>query len=165
MPCPPLPSLLYCLILFQSLPSLVGIELINRRCSCAVGFINVSRWSPTYDELERLNDDVEVGGVWRPRTCRSRDRVALVVPYRNRDAHLRTFLHHIHPFLQKQQLHYGIHVVEQVATSTTLLSSTDDALQLYADNVQRIWTSEKSVKNSKMRCFNPFIFRMHVASK
>jgi len=81
---------------------------------CIVGFMNVSNRSPSYDELERLNDDLEVGGVWRPRTCRSRDRVALVVPYRDRETHLRTFLYNIHPFLQKQQLHYGIYVVEQV---------------------------------------------------
>lgn len=81
-----------------------------------MGFINVSYSAPTYDELERLNDDVDVGGVWRPRTCLSRDRVALVVPYRDRDAALRTLLHHIHPFLQKQQLYYGIYVVEQVTT-------------------------------------------------
>ena len=82
---------------------------------CAVGLINVSRRSPSYAELERLNANVEVGGVWRPRTCRSRDRVALVVPYRDRDAHLRTFLDNIHPFLQRQQLHYAVYVVEQVA--------------------------------------------------
>jgi len=87
---------------------------MKRRRSCAVGFINVSYSPLTYDELERLNDDVDVGGVWRPRTCQPRHRVALVVPYRDRDTHLRTFLRHIHPFLQKQQLHYGIYVVEQV---------------------------------------------------
>ncbi len=32
---------------------------------------------------------------------------------RDRAAHLRLFLHHMHPFLQRQQLDYRIFVVEQ----------------------------------------------------
>ena len=91
-----------------------------------VGFINITSWSPSYDELERLNDDLELGGIWTPRTCQSRDRVALVVPYRDRETHLRTFLHNIHPFLQKQQLHYGVYVVQQVFTGVELGASLID---------------------------------------
>ena len=34
--------------------------------------------------------------------------------FRNREPHLRTFLHNIHRFLQKQQLDYAIFVVEQI---------------------------------------------------
>lgn len=44
--------------------------------------------------------------------------VAVVVPYRERDLHLRAFLSHIHPFLQKQQLNYTIYIVEQVTFIT-----------------------------------------------
>jgi len=42
----------------------------------------------------------------------SHTKVALVVPYRNRDHNLKLFLKHIHPFLSKQQLDYGIYIVE-----------------------------------------------------
>jgi len=81
----------------------------------AVGFINVSDLSPSFDKLERQVSNLHVeSGVWLPATCKPRHRVALVVPYRDREKHLRAFLAHIHPFLQKQQLQYGIHVVEQV---------------------------------------------------
>lgn len=53
------------------------------------------------------------GGEWQPSDCRPRYLVAIVVPYRNREEHLNVFLRNIHPFLQKQNIHYKIYVVEQ----------------------------------------------------
>jgi len=104
-------------------PDIPVIDILNLAVY-TVGFINVSDSLLTYAELERLRDNVYVvGGVWRPRTCRSRDRVALVVPYRDRDSHLRAFLRHIHPFLQKQLIHYAIYVVEQVLLTYLLVPS------------------------------------------
>ena len=37
------------------------------------------------------------------------------MPFRDRDEHLRYFLNHLHPFLQRQRLDYRIFVVEQLA--------------------------------------------------
>lgn len=53
------------------------------------------------------------GGRWAPPFCSSRHFVAVVIPYRDRSEHLDLFLQHMHPFLQRQQLQYGIFVVEQ----------------------------------------------------
>ncbi|CAC5410818.1 Beta-1,4-N-acetylgalactosaminyltransferase bre-4,Beta-N-acetyl-D-glucosaminide beta-1,4-N-acetylglucosaminyl-transferase,Beta-1,4-galactosyltransferase 1,Beta-1,4-galactosyltransferase 2,Beta-1,4-galactosyltransferase 3,Beta-1,4-galactosyltransferase 6,Beta-1,4-galactosyltransferase 5,Beta-1,4-galactosyltransferase 4 [Mytilus coruscus] len=53
-----------------------------------------------------------IGGRSRPSHCCPRHSVAIIVPYRNRDEQLRTFLYNIHPILQRQ-LDYGIYVVEQ----------------------------------------------------
>ena len=39
--------------------------------------------------------------------------MAIVIPYRSRETHLKTFLNHMHPFLTQQNLDYGIYVVEQ----------------------------------------------------
>nr|CAD2165544.1 unnamed protein product [Meloidogyne enterolobii] len=66
------------------------------------------------EEIEEEYKDLWPGGHWRPKECKSRQKVAIVVPYRNREPHLRTFLHNIHRFLQKQQLDYAIFVVEQI---------------------------------------------------
>jgi hypothetical protein len=74
-------------------------------------------------DLEQQHPEIMPGGRWSPPNCQSRHRMALVIPYRDRIQHLRTFLHNIHPFLQKQQLDYGIFVVEQVR----------DALWLFDD--------------------------------
>ena len=52
-------------------------------------------------------------GRWMPTLCRSRHRVAIIIPYKNRLDNLNHFLNHMHPFLQRQELEYQIFVVEQ----------------------------------------------------
>jgi hypothetical protein len=54
------------------------------------------------------------GGLWSPKSCKARYRIAIIVPYRDRDSNLKLFLHHMHPFLMRQQLDYGIFLVEPV---------------------------------------------------
>ena len=59
--------------------------------------------------------NVQPGGWWKPQ-CIARRKVAILVPFSNRHEQLIVFLNHIHPILQRQQLHYRIFVVEQVLT-------------------------------------------------
>ncbi|XP_039276787.1 beta-1,4-galactosyltransferase 6 isoform X2 [Nilaparvata lugens] len=73
--------------------------------------------SDVEDELGMIGSLPAFGGFWQPRSCRARTRVALIVPYRNRLTHLTIFLRNMHPFLQSQQIGYGIFVVEQTADS------------------------------------------------
>ena len=54
-----------------------------------------------------------MGGVGYPEACTARYRVAIIIPYRNREEHLKILLHHLHPVLQRQELHYGIYVINQ----------------------------------------------------
>lgn len=63
--------------------------------------------------VERLHPELSPGGRWSPPSCQSRHRVALIMPYRAREAHLAMLMRHLHPFLQRQQLDYTIVVVEQ----------------------------------------------------
>jgi beta-1,4-galactosyltransferase 1 len=56
---------------------------------------------------------VEIGGKYKPKNCKSRHKVAIVVPYRDRRDQLKIFLSYMHSFLQRQQLEYTIFVVEQ----------------------------------------------------
>ncbi|NXX21170.1 B4GT3 galactosyltransferase, partial [Podargus strigoides] len=58
------------------------------------------------------------GGRYQPPTCESRSRTAVIIPHRNRETHLGHLLYYLHPFLQRQQLHYGIYVVHQAGNST-----------------------------------------------
>lgn len=53
------------------------------------------------------------GGRYEPSECQSRQKLAIIVPLRNRQDHLTVFLRYMHPFLQRQQLNYAIIVVEQ----------------------------------------------------
>lgn len=62
---------------------------------------------------KRLNHFIFTGGYYRPRNCTSKDKVAIIVPFRDRYAHLPIFLKNIHPFLMRQQIEYKIFIVEQ----------------------------------------------------
>ncbi|XP_023323120.1 beta-1,4-N-acetylgalactosaminyltransferase bre-4, partial [Eurytemora carolleeae] len=68
---------------------------------------------PDFSEMESMFPDLELGGSFKPADCKPRHRVAIIVPYRDREDHLRAFLYNIHRFLQKQQNEYGIYIVEQ----------------------------------------------------
>ena len=56
------------------------------------------------------------GGAFKPKECLARTKLAVIVAFRDRDAHLKVFLHHMHPIFQRQLLEYRIFVVEQTPT-------------------------------------------------
>ena len=68
---------------------------------------------PPMEKIEAMYDFLSSGGRFKPKQCAARHRVAIIVPYRDREEHLRTFLLHMHSFLPRQQLDYGIFIVEQ----------------------------------------------------
>lgn len=66
------------------------------------------------NELQRnYSDYVLPGGVYRPESCVPRMKIAIIVPHRDREHHLRQFLKTIHPMMRKQQADYRIFVVHQ----------------------------------------------------
>lgn len=68
---------------------------------------------PSMEGLENQIPGLDLGGRFKPASCRSRHKVAIIVPYRDREEHLRIFLYNLHHFLQRQQVDYGIYIVEQ----------------------------------------------------
>ena len=69
---------------------------------------------PHMSDIKENNSEVEPGGYWKPSGCYSRDRIAIVIPFRDRQTHLNILLKYLHPLLQRQQIEYRIFVVEQV---------------------------------------------------
>ncbi|XP_055346095.1 beta-1,4-galactosyltransferase 1-like [Paramacrobiotus metropolitanus] len=57
-------------------------------------------------------------GNWSPKSCQAKEKVAIIIPFRDRNEHLKLFLANYHPILQKQQLDYTIFVVEQHGRTT-----------------------------------------------
>ena len=55
------------------------------------------------------------GGLYSPTDCLPVESVAVIIPYRDRQKHLEIFVNYMHAFLQRQQLQYGIFVVELVS--------------------------------------------------
>jgi len=59
------------------------------------------------------------GGEWKPATCTARYRMAVIIPFRDRDSHLKALLRHLIPILRRQLIHFRIFVVEQVNIAFT----------------------------------------------
>ena len=98
-----------------TLPYLLQQQLADYSVVClSVGRLGVRLHAPNLTEIVRLNPGLEPGGHYHPAHCRARHRVAVVVPYRDRQQHLRILLHNLHPMLMRQQLDYFILVVELV---------------------------------------------------
>lgn len=70
--------------------------------------------SPAIADVEAANKKfVLKGGTWTPTDCVPYQRVAIIVPYRNRWFHLRLLLDRLHPMLREQRIHYRIFLIEQ----------------------------------------------------
>ncbi|KAG6463640.1 beta-1,4-N-acetylgalactosaminyltransferase bre-4 [Manduca sexta] len=78
-----------------------------------LGPITVNKTELELDWVEKKYPEVQWGGHYAPPNCTARHKVAIIVPYRDRQQHLAIFLNHMHPFLMKQQIEYGIFIVEQ----------------------------------------------------
>lgn len=72
----------------------------------------------------QLENKAVAEGEYEPADCSARQSVAILIPHRSRERHLLYLMHHLHPFLQRQQLHYAIYVIQQVVlkSSATLTS-------------------------------------------
>jgi hypothetical protein len=96
------------------------IELCPLIPSNLIGRIPVNTNKTTLDQVKQDLKylKVEFGGRNNPKNCTARHKVAIIVPYRNRLDNLNTFLRHMHPFLSKQQIDYGIFIVEPLKNLT-----------------------------------------------
>lgn len=89
--------------------------LKNASCAFASGGASklTFKASLTLEEVQKENPQV-VKGRYHPTECSPLQHVAILIPHRNREKHLLYLLEHLHPFLQRQQLDYGIYVIHQV---------------------------------------------------
>ncbi|CAH1263487.1 B4GALT2 [Branchiostoma lanceolatum] len=100
-------------------------RLILLQVICTIGLITYLHLVDTSRERETLQNvlrddnpygNVRFGGKWSPseeNRCGCSEKVAILVPYRDREEHLDIFLRHMHPFLQRHRLDYVIYVIEQ----------------------------------------------------
>ncbi|XP_077319481.1 beta-1,4-galactosyltransferase 3-like [Lithobates pipiens] len=62
--------------------------------------------------------NVTQGGLYEPPDCISKKKTAIIIPHRKREKHLKYLLYYLHPFLQRQQLNYGIYIIHQAGNFT-----------------------------------------------
>ncbi|XP_042304859.1 beta-1,4-galactosyltransferase 1 isoform X2 [Sceloporus undulatus] len=84
-----------------------------------VGPLHVEFSQPVnLQNVEKDNPEVRDGGHYTPKDCKALQKVAVIIPFRNRDEHLKYWLYYLHPILQRQQLDYGIYVINQGGEET-----------------------------------------------
>ncbi|EYC36499.1 hypothetical protein Y032_0890g2885 [Ancylostoma ceylanicum] len=82
------------------------------------GPIRLSMEELPFEYMENKYSYLMPGGHYTPSNCIATDKLAVIIPFRDRDTHLRILLNNMHRFLTKQMLDYSIIVVEQVANQT-----------------------------------------------
>ncbi|XP_041707311.1 beta-1,4-galactosyltransferase 1 [Coregonus clupeaformis] len=79
-----------------------------------VGPLRIEFSNPvSLDVVRKENPNLQNGGRFKPKDCVALQKVAIIIPFRNRDEHLKFWLYYLHPILQRQQLDYGIYVINQ----------------------------------------------------
>uniref|UniRef100_A0A8C8EAD6 Beta-1,4-galactosyltransferase n=1 Tax=Otus sunia TaxID=257818 RepID=A0A8C8EAD6_9STRI len=87
---------------FQNLPVLKPCAgIANLHANLDVGYFYL------------INPEVKAGGRFAPKDCIALQKVAIIIPFRNREEHLKYWLYYLHPILQRQQLDYGVYVINQ----------------------------------------------------
>ncbi|XP_073705494.1 beta-1,4-galactosyltransferase 2 [Garra rufa] len=72
----------------------------------------------TLERVQRENPNVTEGGKYTPPDCRPKQKVAIIIPFRHRDNHLKYWLHYLHPVLRRQKIDYGIYIINQLGEDT-----------------------------------------------
>lgn len=75
--------------------------------------MNIEGFSFGDIEKELKHLDLKKGGLSK-KDKSTLTKIAIIVPYRDRLKNLELFLRNIHPFLNKQNVYYGIYIIEPV---------------------------------------------------
>ncbi|XP_042372121.1 beta-1,4-galactosyltransferase 2-like, partial [Plectropomus leopardus] len=68
----------------------------------------------TLDEVRKeVGFPLQEGGRYKPPNCTAKQKVAIIIPFRNRHKHLKHWLYYLHPILMHQQLNYRVYVINQ----------------------------------------------------
>ncbi|XP_031635473.1 beta-1,4-N-acetylgalactosaminyltransferase bre-4-like [Contarinia nasturtii] len=101
-------------LLFENWPFHSGKSLCAANPPNLTGAIDVDLEVESIEAInQRFGHLLKQGGFYAPKNCTARHRVAIVTPFRDRADQLPIFLKNLHSLLMKQQIEYGIFVVEQ----------------------------------------------------
>ena len=92
----------------------------------------------SWASLAKIHSNVERGGLFIP-PCKAQQKVAIIIPYKNRQDQLKILLHSLHPFLQRQQLFYRIFVVEPIRESSHTIFNKGGTMDAGFKEVERLF--------------------------
>ena len=107
--------------------------------------VELQRENCTTSDIIAANPELLPGGMWRPKHCMARHKVAVIIPYRDREEHLSLLLYHLHPMLRKQQLDYTVMVVEQVRVMISQITRSVRVYQINTGTVQDLCHRKHSI--------------------
>ncbi|XP_044136168.1 beta-1,4-galactosyltransferase 1 [Bufo gargarizans] len=100
-------------------PAIVNLADCPATSPLLVGPLRIEFSIPVdLEQVRKTNPNVREGGRYKPKDCKALQKVALIIPFRKRDEHLKFWLHYLHPILQRQQLDYGVYVINQDGDET-----------------------------------------------
>ncbi|KAL4000915.1 T-complex protein 1 subunit eta [Sarotherodon galilaeus] len=62
---------------------------------------------------KEASPSLQKGGRFKPKDCVAKQKVAIIIPFRNRHEHLKHWLYYLHPILKRQLVDYGVYVINQ----------------------------------------------------
>uniref|UniRef100_A0A8B9JE76 Beta-1,4-galactosyltransferase n=1 Tax=Astyanax mexicanus TaxID=7994 RepID=A0A8B9JE76_ASTMX len=84
-----------------------------------VGPLRIEFSAPvSLEHVRSENPALQEGGRFKPKDCIALQKVAIIIPFRKRDEHLKFWLYYLHPILQRQQLDYGVYIINQDGDET-----------------------------------------------
>ncbi|XP_043097452.1 beta-1,4-galactosyltransferase 1 [Puntigrus tetrazona] len=96
-----------------------GLEHCPETSPLLVGRLRVEFSEPVnLDMVRKDSPRLVMGGRYKPSDCVALQKVAIIIPFRNRGEHLKYWLYYLHPILRRQQLDYGIYVIQQDGEGT-----------------------------------------------
>lgn len=66
-----------------------------------------------WEDIYKNHEDLLYGGEFKPTSCQSLQRLAIIIPYKDREEHLKLAINHLHYVLKNQKIHYKVFVAEQ----------------------------------------------------
>ena len=90
--------------------------------------------------LEQQYSTVHTDRGWSPPDCQPQSTIAIIMPFRDRERHLRIFFNNIIPFLQRQNIAFQVFVIDQVLVASKYeqsLYNRENILHLETD-IRRI---------------------------
>ncbi|XP_052811647.1 beta-1,4-N-acetylgalactosaminyltransferase bre-4-like [Mya arenaria] len=83
-----------------------------------VGKLNIDLGAALKSPTPSKYQDMLPGGAWSPKSCVSRQRISIIIPFRDRQAHLDILVYNLVPVLKRQKVAFRIFVVEQFGNKT-----------------------------------------------
>lgn len=101
----------------HEMPSRKHLPVCSSVPSRLVGALRVDfdEVRPSEDKInQKFAGKFHQGGHFIPQNCQPKFKIAIAVPFRNREEHLSYFLWYMHPILQRQDIEYKIYIINQL---------------------------------------------------